>query len=78
MQSGMLWFDNDPKIDLNRKITKAADYYQKKYGNKPSVCFVNPSMTQKGRFKLGNLDVRPNAAIMPNHLWIGNEKPPTV
>ena len=29
--TGMLWFDNDPKIDFYVKIMRAAEYYQKKY-----------------------------------------------
>ncbi len=29
MNIGMLWFDNDPKADLEAKITGAAGYYEK-------------------------------------------------
>jgi len=29
MSTGMLWFDNDPKLDLPAKIQRAMDYYQK-------------------------------------------------
>ena len=78
MQSGMLWFDNDPQVELDKKIKKAADYYQKKYGRKPTLCYVNPRMTKKGKFKKRGIEVRTNASIMPNHLWMGTEKPPTV
>jgi hypothetical protein len=44
MKTGMLWFDNDPKTDLMTKISEAAMYYQKKYGAKPDLCFIHPSM----------------------------------
>ena len=44
MNTGMLWFDNDPKIDFYVKIMRASEYYQKKYGQIPNVCFVHPSM----------------------------------
>ena len=30
MNTGMLWFDNDPKIDFSVKILRASEYYQKK------------------------------------------------
>jgi hypothetical protein len=78
MQAGMLWFDNDPQVDLNKKIKKAADYYNKKYGRKPTLCFVNPRMADKAKFRQGRIEVRTNPSIMPNHLWMGTEKPPTV
>jgi hypothetical protein len=44
MNTGMLWFDNDPKADFNTKINRATDYYLKKYGQRPDLCYVHPSM----------------------------------
>lgn len=44
MNIGMLWFDNDPKVNLDTKIERAALYYAKKYGKNPTLCFVHPSM----------------------------------
>jgi hypothetical protein len=44
MNIGMLWFDNDPKAELSVKIERAAAYYRNKYGTKPTLCFVHPSM----------------------------------
>ena len=43
MDIGMLWFDNDKKTDLAAKVGRAAEYYQKKYGQMPNLCFVNPA-----------------------------------
>ena len=43
MDIGMLWFDNDKKTDLTTKVSRAAEYYQKKYGQMPNLCFVNPA-----------------------------------
>jgi hypothetical protein len=45
----MLWFDNDPKVNLDGKIARAVDYYHDKYGRKPTVCFVHPSMLRNGK-----------------------------
>jgi hypothetical protein len=42
MDIGMLWFDNDKTDDLEIKVKRAVNYYQKKYGQKPNICFVNP------------------------------------
>lgn len=44
MNIGMLWFDNDAKENFDTKVARAADYYQKKYGKSPTLCFVHPSM----------------------------------
>jgi hypothetical protein len=71
MDIGMLWFDNDPKNDLASKISRAADYYQKKYGQVPDLCFVHPSMLQGDSCKAGRIDIKPNRSVRPNHFWIG-------
>jgi hypothetical protein len=83
MNIGMLWFDNDPKTELASKVERAASYYQKKYGDTPTVCFVHPSMlpngngnaskssdSQKGLTTAG-VEVRGNQTVLPNHFWIG-------
>jgi hypothetical protein len=44
MNVGMLWFDNDPKAEVNTKIERAAAYYRNKYGKSPDLVFVHPSM----------------------------------
>jgi hypothetical protein len=83
MKIGMLWFDNDKKTDLITKIEHAADYYQNKYGLRPNLCYVHPSMAPNapevkanGRdpeaaFRAGNVVVRTSKSVLPNHIWIG-------
>ena len=71
MKTGMLWFDNDPKTDLEAKIVKAARYYQNKYGQHPNLCFVHPSMLPENAPPPHGMEVRSNRMILPNHLWIG-------
>jgi hypothetical protein len=71
MKTGMLWFDNDPHTDLAVKISRAADYYQKKYGCKPNLCYVHPSMVQPQLVKTSGVEIRPNQMVLPNHLWLG-------
>lgn len=70
METGMLWFDNDPRSDLLAKVNRAADYYRKKYGKKPEVCFVHPSAMQDTQ-RLDGIEIRSSQMILPNHLWIG-------
>ncbi|HEX9029912.1 MAG TPA: hypothetical protein VF823_12110 [Anaerolineales bacterium] len=81
MNIGMLWFDNDPKAELNTKIERAAAYYRNKYGRTPTLCFVHPSMLPKvdgenskpeaKTVKSGDMEVRPTRSVLPNHFWIG-------
>jgi hypothetical protein len=79
MKTGMLWFDNDPKTDLPTKIARAAAYYQSKYGQHPDLCFVHPAMLGGSILRAHeNIEVRPNRAVLPNHLWIGIHELPVV
>jgi hypothetical protein len=74
MNSGMLWFDNDPKTELPDKVQKAAAYYRKKYGQSPNLCFVNPQMLESKKVKMDQVEVKTSATIMPHHFWIGTNE----
>jgi hypothetical protein len=74
MQEGLLWFDADPKRDLAEKITRAADRYRYKFGQRPNVCYVNPITLNGGSAKLAEYNgVRlvPSPNVLKNHFWIG-------
>ena len=78
MDTGMLWFDNNAKRDLDTKIDRAAKYFQDKYGRKPTLCYVHPSMidgkpSRNGNgkaFSTGDIELRTMSQILPNHFWI--------
>ena len=81
MNTGMLWFDNDPKTALAAKIERAVDYYRKKYGHEPNLCLIHPSMLEKKKEKAAGpadnargIKVRPYQPVLPGHLWIGVEE----
>ena len=78
MNIGMLWFDNDTKTELTAKIDRAAHYYREKYGKKPNVCFVHPSMVKTESIDdsnktilRGDIELRTSKSVLPNHFWIG-------
>ncbi len=78
MNIGMLWFDNDPKAEIDTKIKRAADYYHNKYGVIPDLCVIHPSMvgsgalpSQEEKMRSGNIEVRTSRSVLPNHFWIG-------
>jgi hypothetical protein len=74
MNTGMLWFDNDPKTTLTVKIERAADYYRKKYGRKPNLCLIHPNALSTEKPEIGKITVRPYRPVLPGHLWIGVEE----
>ncbi len=71
MKVGMMWRDDNPKTDLTIKISQAAAYYQKKYGAKPDLCFVHPTMFGGAGQSPNGIEVKTDREIRPNHLWIG-------
>ena len=85
MDIGMLWFDNDQKTSIPSKVARAADYYQKKYGKHPDVCYVHPKtvvdqqekttgstrVDNQDQLKIGQILVLINEKILPDHFWIG-------
>lgn len=81
MDIGMLWFDNDQKTSIPNKVERAAQYYQKKYGVDPDICYVHPKMvkgddsskkeTKKEPIKIGNILLLINEMVLPDHFWIG-------
>jgi len=71
VEIGMLWFDNDSKVALSKKVEKAADYYRKKYGQDPNLCYVHPSMISDEHDITGKVAVCSNQTIISNHFWIG-------
>jgi hypothetical protein len=71
MNTGMLWYDDDPGLDLFSKIEKARGYYIKKYGRSPNLCFINPSMLLNPMPKLSDISIQPDQMVLPNHFWLG-------
>jgi len=71
MNTGMLWFDNDPKVDFESKVIRATEYYQRKYGKKPNLCIVHPSMPFNSPVKTFGIDVQTDKMVLPDHFWLG-------
>ena len=70
MKIGMMWLDDDKRRSLEEKISRAADYYEMKYGRSPNQCYVN-TRTLVEKKAIGRLLVEPAATILPHHFWIG-------
>lgn len=73
MHTGMLWFDNS-QTALTVKIQKACEYYEKKYGRKPDLVLLHPSMMGTAlTTQVNGLSVRAYRPVLPGHIWIGIE-----
>jgi hypothetical protein len=78
MNTGLMWFDNDPYSTLAAKIGRASDYYRQKFGRLPELCLVSPSMLS-GEQDVAcpgqkHMTVRAYRALLPGHFWIGIEE----
>jgi len=80
MQSGLLWFDNDPHRGLASKIEDAARRYREKFGRSPDTCYVNsavfnggPETVTPANLAQQALRVVPATNILPHHFWVGEE-----
>jgi|YNPBryBLVA2012_1023415.scaffolds.fasta_scaffold01419_5 hypothetical protein len=77
MEVGLLWFDNDRARRIEEKVQRAAAHYAAKYGHRPNLCFVHPTMLEgngngKGEvLRTDGVEVRAGRAILPDHFWIG-------
>lgn len=75
MQTGLLWFDDDPRRPLSAKIQDAALRYQEKFGTPPDTCFVNRAEVGGAEVVVpaGGLSLRvvPSVRILAHHFWVG-------
>jgi hypothetical protein len=85
MKTGLLWFDDDPRKELEEKVLRAAAHYERKYGQAPELCFVHPSAfdgngngkhaKKRGKkgdvVKAGEVEIRPGRSVLQHHFWLG-------
>ena len=70
MKTGMLWFDDSTR-SLKIKVKEAADYYNEKYGQAPTLCFVNPTMLSEKVKGSNGVELKKSRTVMPGHFWLG-------
>ena len=81
MQTGLLWYDDDPQQTLEAKIGRAARRYREKFGRTPDICYVHPRVvdgqaTNDKAIGLaapesGTVRIVPAPNILLNHFWLG-------
>ncbi len=75
MKTGLLWFDDDPRKQLEEKVQRAATHYERKYGHAPDLCYVHPGVFggggKKAVHKVDGVEVRSGRSVLPHHFWLG-------
>jgi hypothetical protein len=82
MKVGLLWYDDDPRRDLEAKVIRAAQRYREKFGCWPDTCYVHaraglPSGEEQARVTCrsegGRNAVRLLSApnVLLHHFWLG-------
>ncbi|MBN1120965.1 MAG: hypothetical protein JXJ17_07800 [Anaerolineae bacterium] len=71
MRIGMLWFDNHSQRDLETKLRRAVIYYENKYGSRPTMCHVHPSMLVGQQSEIAGVAMEPSNLVLPHHFWLG-------
>jgi len=66
----MLWFDPAP-TPLAERVSRAADYFQRKYGKSPTRCLV-PSGETEIPTTAGEILLEPKDNVPENHLMLGD------
>ena len=71
MKVGMLWLDADGKSSFEEKVTRAAAYYEDKYGRAPDLCLVNSATFSEDEKTVGKVRVQRTKTVLPHHFWVG-------
>ena len=75
MKTGLLWFDDDPRRQLEEKVLRAATHYKRKHGQAPTLCYVHSSALngngKRAVKKAGEVEIRIGRSVLPNHFWLG-------
>ena len=82
METGLLWYDGDPKRPLEDKVERAVERYREKYGRWPNTCFVHPRSVDgrtadelllacRAKSRKATIRVLPAANVLVHHFWVG-------
>lgn len=69
----LLWYDDTPVRSLADKVARAAAQHERKFGQAPTVCFVNPAMLEGNGHCEYPMRVEAKRTVMPNYFMIGLE-----
>jgi hypothetical protein len=65
----LMWYDDNPKVPLVRKVEAAVDAYTRRFAISPNVVLVNASDV----VECPSVRVRSVDHIQRNNFWVGRE-----
>ena len=68
---GLLWFDESGTLE--QRVERAVRRYTEKFGRRPTVCYVHPSMLNDGPVLVAGVRVVPRRATLRDHFFVGVE-----
>ena len=71
MEVGELFYIEDPSLNLEERVLWAAERYQKRFGQQPTLCLLHPSLLKAGQKRVGRLRLEAKKSVLPNYLWVG-------
>lgn len=71
MDIGELVLIEDSRLSVEQRVLWAAGRYQRKYGRKPTLCLLHPSLLNGKRKRVAGLKLEPRKSVLPNYLWVG-------
>jgi len=71
METGLLWFDDNPRVAFASKVESAARRYRERFGRPADVCYVHPQMLVGVASMPAQVQVVALSTVRPNHFWIG-------
>jgi hypothetical protein len=73
--TGILWFDDDPKTNLQDKVRRLIRHCKQKYGFYPNLCYIHKSAFSNEKVtRIDETEIRTQRSVLPNHFWIGSTK----
>lgn len=71
MEIAELFLVENLKGDLENQVAWAADRFQQKYGQRPTLCAIHPSL-MRGRLNyLSGIQLEGRKSLLPKYLWLG-------
>jgi len=74
---GLLWFDESGTLE--QRVERAVRRYTEKFGRRPTVCYVHPSMlNEPGPTLAAGVRLAPRRSVLRDHFFVVREEDATI
>lgn len=73
MNTGLLWFDDNPKLPFVTKVENAVRRYRERFGRSPDMCYVHPETLARAEAMPAQVQVVALRTVRPNCFWLGRK-----